>query len=111
MSDRPLKEALERLTTIPPKMEVVTAYVYDIELITKAAQSGLDLRDFIGRAIAYYQTSNARMMLAERRDAQTLVLAEVLRFMEGDVWMSDQLAGLVPLTLDDLPHRLGGRGS
>ena len=47
MSDRPLKEALERLTTIPPEMEVVTAYVYDIELITKAAQSSLSMLDAI----------------------------------------------------------------
>lgn len=110
MSDQ-LKKVLERWTTLPPDPENVVVYVEDLDVVTKAAQSSIDVRDFIGRAIAYYQSSNARTMLAERRDAQILTLAEVLRFMEGDVRMSDQLAGLVPLTLDDLPYRLGGRGS
>ena len=66
------------------------------------------VRDFIGRQIGYYQTLNARMRMEKRRDAQTIALAEVLRFMDGDERMSDQLEDYVPLTLADIPTRLGG---
>ncbi len=63
------------------------------------------LQDFIGRQIGYYQSDG---YMGERRDAQTIALAEVLRFIDGDKRMSEQLADYVPLTLADLPSRLGG---
>ena len=63
------------------------------------------IRDFIGRQMGYYQASPT---LRKRRDEQTIALAEVLRFMDGDKRMSDQLEDYVPLTLTDIPSRLGG---
>lgn len=67
-----------------------------------------ELRDFIERMIGYYQASQSSLMLPIRRDGQIIVCAEILRFMDGDHRMSDQLADYVPVGLADLPERLGG---
>ncbi len=63
------------------------------------------IRDFIGRQMGYYQASP---ILQKRRDMQIIALVEVLRFMDGDTRMSDQIEDYVPLTLADIPTRLGG---
>ncbi len=64
------------------------------------------IREFIGKQLAFYQA--APQTFRDRRAAQTIALAEVLRFMDGDLRMARQLEDFIPLTLSDLPERLGG---
>lgn len=69
-----------------------------------------ELRELLGRMLGHYQHVSGR--LPERRDAQTIAIAEVLRYLEGDRTMLEELRDLdrEPLTLADLPPRLGGTG-
>ena len=70
-----------------------------------------DLRDFIERMIGFYDADQARSLNPHRREGQIIACAEILRFMDGDHRMSDQLSDMVPVGLSDLPKRLGGVGS
>lgn len=80
--------------------------------MTEMAPSRREIRDFIGRLLGYYQADAARHShsMLHRREAQMITAAEILRYINGDGRTSSELMGFVPLTLDDLPERLGGEG-
>lgn len=78
------------------------------EQIVEAARAYADLRDFIERMIGYYDADQARSLNPHRREGQIIACAEILRFMDGNTRMSEQLADMVPVGLADLPARLGG---
>lgn len=69
-----------------------------------------DLRNFIERMVGFYEADSYQGREA-RREAQIIACAEILRFMDGDTRMSEQLADIVPVGLADLPKRLGGVSS
>lgn len=74
-----------------------------------------DVREFVGLFLAHNRAQHARRdpdsVMARRYDAQAIMLAEVLHFLDDDNYGTGadlRSRGLVPLTLDDLPTRLGG---
>lgn len=72
-----------------------------------------EVEELVGLMAAFYQADgamNATDSRHARRDAQTIVCAEILRLLDGDTRTLSGLRdrGLVPLTLADLPKRLGG---
>ena len=68
-----------------------------------------DLRDFVGRLIAYYQTYAGHDPFRYRREGQIAALADVLRFVDGDNHpLREMLTAYRPATLADIPTDLGG---
>lgn len=75
-----------------------------------------DVREFIGLCLAWYWSDThlgATEFRIRRRENQIMALAEVLRWLDGNTGTLDELrsTGLIPLDLDDLPQRLGGRST
>lgn len=79
-------------------------YGYELPSPRRAAR----LEEFIGHYAAYLDADSARRggtgVMAERRQAQIIVLAEVLRFLNGDkrAFDSISLRDMVPLTPDEI---------
>ena len=76
-----------------------------------------DLEELLGLMAAHYQAQAKRYSVDSpmwsRRNGQMIVVAEVMRHLAGDRLMLHDLHrfGYVPLTLDDLPRRVGGNAS
>jgi hypothetical protein len=73
-----------------------------------------EVREYVGLQLAFYQTDamiNAPTEFrVRRRENQIVAVVEILRLLDGNRSSFNALRerGLVPLTLDDLPRRLGG---
>lgn len=73
-----------------------------------------EVKEYVGLALAWYQADanrlNGSTFRVNRREHQMMAVCEVLRLIEGDRAAFHELRemGLIPLTLDDLPRRLGG---
>ena len=73
------------------------------------------VREMCGRMLGYYiadvELSRRRgnEPMRRRRHGQAVAVAEVLRFLDGDLTMFNQLEPYVPLTLDEVEVRFGGR--
>lgn len=72
------------------------------------------IKELAELSIAWYASDRILAMSLPRktrRTGQIIAMAEVLRLIDGDERMLDQLRGmgLVPLRLDDLPRREGGK--